>query len=88
MFTRTEGLDALDNEFAKFKGRITDERALIAWSERRLYIELAAKLAGYYVERQEVGVDDIRKSLENRTDAELDYYLEHHCWPEEADPVQ
>lgn len=79
-----EGLDALDTEFAKFEGAISDERQLVAWTERRQYLELAAKMGGYYVEKQEVTVEDMRKSLENRSDADLDYYLEHGIWPEHA----
>jgi hypothetical protein len=43
-----EGLDAIDTEFAKFEGSITDERTLIAWSERRLYISLSLARAAIH----------------------------------------
>ena len=29
--------------------------------------------------------DDLRKSLEGRSNEELDHYLERGCWPEEVD---
>lgn len=43
----SEGLDAMETVFAKFKGRITDQKDVVSWSERRQYAELAAKMGGY-----------------------------------------
>lgn len=48
-----EGLDAMETEFAKEKGMITDTRDVIAWSERREYLKLAAEYGGYFVPKQE-----------------------------------
>jgi hypothetical protein len=77
-----EGLDAMDTVFARYKGKITDQLAVIAWDTRLHYIELAAKMAGYYVEGQDLAGDDLSKSIESRSNEELDYYLEHGRWPE------
>lgn len=41
-----EGLDAMETVFAKFEGKITDQIDVIAWSERRMYADLAAELKG------------------------------------------
>lgn len=41
-----EGLDAVQTEFAKFEGKITDSINVVAWGERRQYAELAARLKG------------------------------------------
>jgi phage terminase small subunit len=48
-----EGLDAMETEFAKEKGMITDSRDVVAWSERREYLKLAAEYGGYFVPKQE-----------------------------------
>jgi hypothetical protein len=52
--TIAAGLDAEETEFAKFEGRITDERNVIAWGERRGYAELAAKIYGYTDSKMDV----------------------------------
>ena len=44
-----EGVDAMETEFAKFEGKITDSRDVVNFAERRAYLELAAKY-GQYVE--------------------------------------
>jgi hypothetical protein len=41
-----EGLDAMETKFFQFEGQVTDHRDVIAWSERRQYAELAARLKG------------------------------------------
>jgi hypothetical protein len=46
-----EGLDAMETKFCKHRGVVMDSRDVIAWSERRAYIEMAAKYAGYYVDK-------------------------------------
>jgi phage terminase small subunit len=79
-----EGLDAMDTVVAKYKGKITDKLAVIAWDTRLRYIELAAKMAGYYVEDEALTVDDLSQGLESRSNQELDYFLSHGCWPEES----
>lgn len=43
-----EGLSATETKIATWEGEITDQRDLVAWGERRMYAELAAKLGGYY----------------------------------------
>lgn len=63
-----EGLDAMETEFAKEKGMITDERDVIAWSERREYLKLATEYGGYFVPKAEI---EISKSLSEMTDDEL-----------------
>lgn len=50
------GLDAKETKFATFEGKITDSRDTIAWGERRMYAELAAKLGGYYQPSERVTV--------------------------------
>jgi hypothetical protein len=49
-----EGLDAKAIKLAQFEGDFTDKRYLVDYSERRRYVELAAKLLGYLVEKLEV----------------------------------
>jgi hypothetical protein len=78
-----EGLDAMDTVVAKYKGKITDKLAVVDLGTRLHYIDLAAKMAGYYVEGQAT-IEDMRKGLESRSNEELDYYLAHGHWPEEA----
>jgi phage terminase small subunit len=41
-----EGLDAMETKFFQFQGEVQEARDVIAWSERRQYAELAAKLKG------------------------------------------
>lgn len=43
-----EGLSAMETKLATCEGKITDQRELIAWGERRMWAELASKLGGYY----------------------------------------
>jgi phage terminase small subunit len=47
-----EGIDAMETEFAKFEGQITDTKEVIAWGERREYIKLAAQYGGYVPKEQ------------------------------------
>jgi hypothetical protein len=42
------GLDAMETEFAKFEGKITDEREVVAWGPRHAYLETSLKLRGAY----------------------------------------
>jgi hypothetical protein len=39
-------LNAMETEFAKFQGTITDSRDVIAWGTRLQALELAAKMRG------------------------------------------
>jgi hypothetical protein len=41
-----EGLDAMETKFFQFQGDVTASRDVIAWSERRMYADLAAELKG------------------------------------------
>lgn len=41
-----EGLDAMETKFFQFKGGVCETRDVIAWSERRMYADLAAELKG------------------------------------------
>lgn len=43
------GLDAKETKFFQSEGIVTDQRDVIAWSERRQYAELAAEFGGYFV---------------------------------------
>lgn len=54
-----EGLDAMEAKFFQHQGVVTDSRDVIAWSERRAYVEMAAKHAGYYVDKQEGAVEHV-----------------------------
>lgn len=54
-----EGLDAMETEFAKEKGMITDSRDVVAWSERREYLKLAAEYGGYFVPKAEIEITDL-----------------------------
>jgi hypothetical protein len=49
-----EGLDAREVKLAQLEGEYTDKRYLVDYSERRRYVELAAKLLGLLVERVEL----------------------------------
>jgi hypothetical protein len=41
-----QGLNAKETKFFQHEGEVTDTRKVIAWSERRLYSELAARVLG------------------------------------------
>lgn len=41
-----EGLDAVETKFFQFQGEVIQSRNVIAWSERRMYADLAAELKG------------------------------------------
>lgn len=47
-----EGLDAKETKFFQFEGEVTDQRDVIAWTERRHYAALAAEFGGYHVPPQ------------------------------------
>jgi len=49
----------METIFFRHRGAVTDSVNVIAWSERRAYAEMAAKYAGYYVDKQESVVDPI-----------------------------
>lgn len=46
-----DGIEATETKFFQEKGIVTDEREVIAWSERREYAKLAAEF-GNYVEHE------------------------------------
>lgn len=52
-----EGLNAKETRLTQFEGEFTDQRHLVAWSERRHYAELVAKLLGLLVQRVELTGD-------------------------------
>lgn len=64
----SEGLDARETKLLSFKGEYTEAKHLVAWSERRRYAELIAKLQGLLIERVEVGTD---KPLEVKVDISI-----------------
>lgn len=45
-------LNAEDTEFAKFEGKITDERNVIAWDPRRAGLDMAFNLRGSYAAKE------------------------------------
>ena len=47
----SEGIDAEETKFFQKDGIVTDKRDVIAWSERREYSELAAKLFGFATDK-------------------------------------
>ncbi len=57
-----EGLDAMETKFFQEKGEVTASRDVIAWGERREYLELAAKFGGYFVDKSEVTLNDTRET--------------------------
>lgn len=44
-----EGLDAEETKFFQHEGVVTEQRNVVAWSERRQYAELAAEFGGYFL---------------------------------------
>ena len=48
----SEGLDAIETKFFQHEGVITDQRDVIAWSERRQYAALAAEFGDYVVPKR------------------------------------
>lgn len=51
-----EGLNANETKFFQYAGVVTEQIDVVSWSERRQYAELAARFAGYHVDKQEVEV--------------------------------
>jgi hypothetical protein len=52
-----EGLSAVETKFATFEGKITDSMEVIAYGERRMYAELAARLRGDYLPGQRIELE-------------------------------
>jgi hypothetical protein len=50
-------LKAMETEFAKFEGKISDSRDVIAWGPRIQAIRLTAELGGYLAPREVTGKD-------------------------------
>ncbi len=48
---------AEETEFAKFEGRITDERNVIAWGPRKEGLDMAFKLKGSYAKDTDTSID-------------------------------
>ncbi len=46
------GLEAQETVFAKFEGKITDSRDVIAWGPRRDFLDMAFNLKGAYAPRE------------------------------------
>lgn len=72
------GLDALDIKFFQHEGEVTDQVDLIAWSERRQYAELIAKLSGLLSNKVELSGPDggpvpMAMVLKNLSDEELQF---------------
>jgi hypothetical protein len=53
-----EGLNAKETKLVQYRGEYSDQRHLVAYSERRRSVELVAKLRGLLIERVEVGNSD------------------------------
>jgi hypothetical protein len=51
-----EGLDAVETRFFQKDGICTDERTMVAYSERREMLELICKLKGHLTEQHDVKV--------------------------------
>jgi hypothetical protein len=49
-----EGLDAIETKFFQQDGKVTDQRDVISWSERRQYASLAAEYGGYFSPQVEI----------------------------------
>lgn len=49
------GLEAQETEFAKFEGKITDSRDVIAWGPRRDFLDMTFKLKGSYAPTKNEG---------------------------------
>ena len=47
-------LNAMETEFAKFNGRITETREVIAWGPRLRAMELVCELGGYFAPNEQV----------------------------------
>jgi hypothetical protein len=45
----SEGLEAVETKFFSSEGEVKDSRDVIAWSERRQYVAMAAEYGGYHV---------------------------------------
>jgi hypothetical protein len=43
-----EGIEAKETKFFAHEGMVTDQRDVVAWSERRQYTQLAAEYGGYH----------------------------------------
>jgi phage terminase small subunit len=58
-------LEAEETEFAKFEGRITDERNVIAWGPRKEGLDIAFKLKGSYATKsaEELNASNITINL-------------------------
>ena len=69
-----EGLDAMETKLFQKDGIVTDSRDLVEFSERRNYLELAAKMGGYYIEKQEIE-DVTKRPMDEWTDEELQRYV-------------
>jgi phage terminase small subunit len=48
-----EGVEAIETKFFQEKGMVTDQRDVIAWSERREYARLAAEYGQYKEEEKQ-----------------------------------
>ncbi|HET7208423.1 MAG TPA: hypothetical protein VFI95_17735 [Terriglobales bacterium] len=53
-----EGLDAAEIKVFQHEGGVVYSKPLVNWSERRDYLELAARYGGYYVDRHELELAD------------------------------
>lgn len=53
-----EGLYAVEIKVFQHEGGLLYSKPLVNWSERRHYLELAARYGGYYVDKQEIELAD------------------------------
>jgi phage terminase small subunit len=50
-------LEAMETEFAKFEGKITDSIDVIAWSPRLTALDMAFNLRGSYAQKEDLNVN-------------------------------
>ena len=58
-----EGLDAMETRCFVHEGGLIYSRPMVNFTERRHYLELAARYGGYYVDRQEIDLADQQDDL-------------------------
>ncbi len=58
-----EGLDAVETKCFVHEGGVIYSRPLVNFTERRHYVELAARMGGYYVDKQEIELADQQDDL-------------------------
>jgi phage terminase small subunit len=71
-----EGMDAQETKFFQQDGKVTDQRDVVAWGERRAYAELAAEFGGYFVPAKEVKGNGVFMPVQIVTNIQLPAFNE------------